>query len=393
MASDSALNDHALKRWAESQAAISVACGAISAVAGFLAMVASEDGWPHPSALVKIANDEPLASLARSADPHFHFVTIHEHYDGAYYYAIARDPFLHGTAHTLIDQPAYRYGHPLHGWLAGLLSFGQAREVPLALLLLSLIGLAIGGWAASRLAVHFGRTAWGGLVIAFSPGLLYAATVSTTETLGAALIALTFLAWVKQRFGLAVLLVVAICLDKEQYIAVPVGLAVWEIVEAWRRRARIEQAGIKAAAIIGGPAALTVWYLYVHARLGVWPWTYQPGNFGKPLAGWWKTWQLAHLLAGGTFYQSEMGTTTPVLLVATAVILILATIVALRIKTVFAAPMIGMAVITSMQGWLTLLYPHELLRTPSIALLFAFAVLYARPVADLTTTPASEVRR
>ena len=45
----------------------------------------------------------------------------------------------------LIDQPAYRYGHPLHGWLAGLLSFGQAREVPLALLLLSLIGLAVGG--------------------------------------------------------------------------------------------------------------------------------------------------------------------------------------------------------------------------------------------------------
>ena len=148
-------------------------------------------------------------------------MTLVQQYDGAYYYAIARDPFLHGKAHTLIDQAAYRYGHPLHGWLAGLLSFGQARAVPLALMLLSLAGLALGGWAASRLAVLFGRTAWGGLLIAFSPGLLFAATATRRKQLGAALIALTFLAWTKERYALAALSIVATVLDKEQYVWYP----------------------------------------------------------------------------------------------------------------------------------------------------------------------------
>jgi hypothetical protein len=390
MASDRALREYRLRA---SESAISIACGVIAALTGLLAMFASEDGALHPSALVKIAGQDPLASLARGADPHFRFVTIHQHYDGAYYYAIARDPFLRGEAHTLIDQPAYRYGHPLHGWLAGLLSLGQARWVPLALLLLGLIGLAVAGWAASRLAVHFRRTPWGGLVIAFSPGLIFAATVDTTETVGAALLALTFLAWVNQRFTVAAFLIVALCLDKEQYVTVPIGLVVWEIVEARRRHGGVEHAGIKSAAVSCGPLVLTGWYLYVHAQLGSWPWTYQPDNFGKPFAGWAKTLQLAHELAGGTIYQSEMGTMTPAVLVVTGLILVLATIVALRVRTVFAVPMIGMAVITSMQGYKTLLYSHELLRTPAIALLLAVAVLFARdgaPSAPTRTTDGDE---
>jgi hypothetical protein len=369
----------ALRRLSGSDVVVAAICAALAMLAGLSAMLASQDGWLHPSALVKISDQDPLAGLVRSADPHFRFGTLVEHYDGAYYYAIARDPFLLGKAHTLIDQPAYRYGHPLHGWLAGLLSLGQARALPLALMLLSLVGLALGGWAISRLAVHFGRTAWGGLLAACSPGLLYAATVDTTETLGVALLALTLLAWVKGRYRLAALLIVAVCLDKEQYVVVPLGLAVWEIVDASRRRARPDRPAIKAVAVIAGLLVLSVWYLYVHSRLRAWPWTYQPGNFGKPFAGWWETFHFAHVLSVGSFEQSQIGAITPPVLVAVAVIITLAAIKALRIRSPFDAPLLGMAVITSMQGWRTLLYPHELIRTPAVALLFALAVLFAKP--------------
>jgi hypothetical protein len=359
--------------------ATALGCGAVSATAGLAAMIASQDGSLHPSALVHISSQEPLAALARSSDPHFHFVTPVQHYDGAYYYAMARDPFLRGQAHTLIDQPAYRYGHPLHGWLAGLLSFGQAREVPLALLLLSLIGLAVGGWTASRLAVYFGRTPWGGLIFAVSPGLLFAATVSTTETLGAALVALTFLAWVRGRFGWATVLVVALCLDKEQFITVPIGLAVWELVSAWRGRGRPDEAAVKAAAVVLGPVVLTGWYVYVHSQLHQWPWSYQSGNLGRPFVGWKTTFRLAHVLAGGSFDQSEIGSVTTPMLVAVAVIILVAVVAALPVRTVLDAPLLLTAVITSLQGWRTLLYPHELVRTPAVALLLAVAVLTTRP--------------
>jgi hypothetical protein len=375
--------------WWRGNHAISVGCGAIATITGLGAMVGAQGGALHPSQLVHISNQDPIAGLAQSGDPHFRFVTLYQHYDGAYYYAVARDPFMAGKAHTLIDQPAYRYGHPLHGWLAGLLSVGQARLVPLALLLLSLIGLAVGGWAASRLAVHFGRTPWAGLVIAVSPGLLFAATADTTETFGVALLALSFLAWLRGRFGWAALLIVALCLDKEQYVTVPLGFAIWELVSARRRRTPVEQPKLKAIAIVTGPIVLSAWYVVVHARLHAWPWTYESGNFGAPFAGWRETFRLAYSLSGSTFAGSEIGGMTPAVLIATAALLIIATIVALRIRSIFDATLLAMVVITSMQGWRTLLYPREVFRTPAVALLFALAVLLLRPRRETQSLPTS----
>lgn len=370
------------RSWWRGEHGVAVGCGVTGVVAGLVSILATQDGTLHPSALVNISSQDPLAGLVRASDPHFHFVTLNQHYDGAYYYAIARDPVLTGKAHTLIDQAPYRYGHPLHGWLAGLLSAGQARAVPVALLVLGLLGLAVGGWAASRLSVRAGRTPWGGLVLALSPGLLYAATVDTSETVGAALIALAFLAWLNERYRVAALLLVLVCLDREQYVTVPIGLAIWELVEARRRRQRPDQFTTKAVAVVVGPVALAAWFVYVRAKLHTWPLEHQAGNFGKPIAGWIKTFQLAHLLAGSGFTDSEIGTTTPAMLIATAVLLLIAVVVALRMRTIFDATLILMAVITSMQGWRTLLYPHEVLRTPAIAVLLALAVLLCRPRAE-----------
>ncbi|HWC36169.1 MAG TPA: hypothetical protein VG650_15285 [Mycobacteriales bacterium] len=357
---------------------VAIACGGAGALAGLASMFASQDGSLHPSALVHLAQSDQLAPLAVHADPHFHLVTPVEHYDGVYYYAIARDPFLTGTAHKLIDQPAYRYGHPLNGWLAGLLSFGQARAVPLALLLLSLIGLGVAGWAASRLAVHLGCTPWGGLLIAASPGLLFAAASDTTEPVGAALVALSLLAWVRGRFAVAAALITLACLDKEQYITVPLGLVVWELVQWRRTHTSPERLPVKLLAVAIGPVVLADWYVYVHGRIGTWPFHYQSGNLGAPFVGWRDAFRISHALAGGSFEQSQIGSVTPAVLTATATLIIVGVVAARRIVTVIDAPAIGMAIITSMQGWRTLVYPHEIFRTPAIAVLLATAVLLTR---------------
>lgn len=354
-------------------------CGFAAACGGALSILAVQNWHFNATALVGIATDDPIAPLAREADPGFRFVSPAQHYDGTYYYAIARDPLLRGQEHTLIDQATYRYGHPLHGWLAGLLSCGQARAVPAALLLLSLIGLALAGWGISRLAVHYDKSAWVGLVVAFSPGLLYAGTVDTTETLGAALIAVSFLAWLRQRFVAATLVLMMTCLDKEQYITVPIGLFVWEVVQAKRRRSRPDHSAAKLCAILSGPGALSVWYVYVHARLQAWPWTYEPDNFGVPFVGWRRAFAMAHSMANSDFAQSEIGTVTPAVLVATALIIAVGAVAALRLRAIFDATLIGLAVVTSMQGRNTLVFPHELFRTPAIAVLLAVVVLLTRP--------------
>ena len=41
-------------------------------------------------------------------------------YDGAYFYAIARDPIATGQAHRLLNEAPYYWGHPAYGWLAWL---------------------------------------------------------------------------------------------------------------------------------------------------------------------------------------------------------------------------------------------------------------------------------
>jgi hypothetical protein len=367
-------------------AVIARLCGLVGAGSGVVATWASQYGSIRPSALVHMAADEPLAAQARAADPGFRFVADVAHYDGVYYYAMARDPFARGTAHTLIDQPAYRYGHPLHGWLAGLLSAGDPRAVPTALFILSLGGLALAGWALSRLADATCGRPWLGLAVAVTPGLLFATAVSTTESLGAGLVLSALLSWQYRRWTLATLLIMLCCLDKEQYIVVPVGLALWEVLQSRRRaycrgdeRGHLDTVRRKTLAIMCGPLALALWYCYVHATLHRWPFDYETGNLGTPIRGWLQTLSYARGMSGGSFDESQLGSLTPQVLVPLAVVLAIACVAATRMRTLVDAPLLLLASITAAQGWRTLLYPHEIFRTPAVVTVLAMFVLLARP--------------
>lgn len=371
-------------------------CGALAGLAGLAAAFIAQHGAIRPNAMINLAVDDPLATLVRAEEPRFPLVTDVQHYDGVYYYAIARDPLLSGRAHTLIDQPAYRYGHPLHGWLAGLLTLGHPAAIPTALFTLSLSGLFATGWLTSRLAHSLGGTPWLGLLAAGSPGLLYSVTVSTTEAAGAALVIGALLAWHHGRLGLAGVVMAAGCLDKEQYLAVPIGLALWELTQ---RRTRTptrtwpatSALPARAAAVLLAPIPLAAWYLFVHARLHHWPFDYQPGNLGWPVQGWLQTFTYAYALSTGSFEQSEIGTITIPVLVAIAMILLTATARALWFRSSpLHLPLTLLAVITACQGWRTLLYPHEIVRTPAVVLLLAALVLLTPP-RPAPGTPSADV--
>src|SRR6266571_2868619 len=94
---------------------VAFACAAIALAVCGVAVEASiaDRGW-KVSTLVRMSDVEPMAKLAREADPSFSFVNPAAHYDGVYFYAIARDPIARSEAHKLIDLAAYRYSHPLY---------------------------------------------------------------------------------------------------------------------------------------------------------------------------------------------------------------------------------------------------------------------------------------
>src|ERR1051326_2468641 len=110
--------------------AIALACAAAALVVCGLAALSEISQQGGITSLVHMSASEPMAAVARRTDPSFRFVDPQAHYDGVYFYAMARDPLARGPEHLLLDRPAYRYGHIGYAWLVWLASFGRASAVP-----------------------------------------------------------------------------------------------------------------------------------------------------------------------------------------------------------------------------------------------------------------------
>jgi hypothetical protein len=360
--------------------AATVCCAGFSLAVGGLAVLGAvvPHGW-NVTGLVRMqagGQDARIARLARATDPGF--VLLREgRYDGVYYYAIARDPLARSDEHRTIDEPAYRYGHPGYAWLAWAASAGRAAAVPAALLALGLIGLGAAGAAGSLASLELGRSAWGGLLVALDPGLIYAVTSDTSEAVGAALLLLALVAFLRGRRGLAALVTIPLCFVKEPFLLVPVALVLWELIHR-RGQSRSRETALLAA----GPLLYVAWLGYVHVHLGAWSFSQGKGNLSAPLLGW----KAALLKSGSRSFDPTSGALTQVgqaavpLLAVVGAALLLGVVVALyhRIETPVDAVFLLQAFLVYCASDVTIAFPKELLRTSAVALLLLPAVL-ARP--------------
>lgn len=320
----------------------------------------------RPSALVHIASDEPLASLAIAADPDFVLVPSYAHYDGAYFYAIALDPVARGNAHDLIDEATYRYTRPLLGWLAGLVSLGQPRGIPIALLGLNLAAFAASSWLISVLAVRLGASPWSGLLVPLSPGLLIALTLDTHEPLALCAVAIAVLAWLDSRRCLTLLCFIIAAFTREYGVLLALGLAAHEILA--------EPGGIlerirRAVPLLVGPVVYAGWWLYLLLTFGRWP-LFGPGNVGLPAIGWFASITAVVGLQTYSFDEWQIGVAMVgidvALFTGLAAALHRSLTVATRLRWVVAPLLI---VSLSLNWWL-LLYPKEALRVLAIPIIF-----------------------
>lgn len=361
----------------------SALCGAAALAVTLLTQLGSRWGGFHPSLLLNVANTDAIAGHIRTLDPAFRFTTTSDHYDGVYFWAMAQDPFALGQAHGLIDLAAYRYGHPLYSWVAGLLSLGHAPALPWIFWMLSLLSMAGAAVVLSRLALRLGASPWWGLIVTMSPGLLFSASTALTEPAQVAVVGLLVLRWLDDRahpVGLG-LLVAAMCLLKEPLLLVVVGLGLHLLGSMVRQRRLLWG---RCLALLAGPIALGLWLLVIRGRFSAEQQEYDVGNFGLPIVGWFETFDFASRLRHGAFAESQIGSTAVPGLMAIAALLIAASVIGLCRRDALGLVVVCQSVLIACLGWRTLLYPHEMFRIPSVAVAFA-----ALLVAIQLSTPRS----
>ncbi len=349
---------------------VPLACAVAALAAAGAGVVASLhwQGW-DTSALVRMHDTLPLAKLAVHDQPTFRLRHGSGFYDGAYFYAIARDPLATGQAHHLLNEAPYYWGHPAYGWLSWLASGGgRPRAVPDALLAVGLLSIFVAGAAASLLACALGWSSWGGLVVALNPGLVFAVYSDTSESLGAALLLLALAAYARGRRGWAAGLLAALCFVKEPLVLVPLAIGAWEL---WRMR----RPPFIAAAVV--PAAL--WWLYLRIHLGAFPFGQGSERLTAPLAGW----KRALLDAASQSWNpggdtAQLGEAAVALIIVVGLAILIGGIYALRLRSVVAPAFLAIAVLYACITPNGVQYPKDLIRELALVLTLLPFVLAAR---------------
>jgi len=366
---------------------IAIACAlAAMATAGLAAGSAiASVGW-NPTVLVRMSSSEPMATLAHAADRQFYFVQPEDHYDGSYFYAIARDPFATGPEHNLIDQAPYRYSHGGYGLLAWLLSFGRVSMIPNVLLILNLIAMGAAGALMSFIAMRYGRSGWWGLLIALSPGLLYAVTADTAEPVAIAFAAAGMLAWVNKQRVLAAVMISISVLCKEPMLAVPVGLLVWEAITWWRARPAAPS-WRSFGAMLAPMVVFYGWQVYLWTRfhhIAVFAGK-QNLMFSRPFKGWFDAIRFANSYTLQGFDRMSYATVSLVLIVVFASVLIIGSVRSVRMRSPFAPMFLLLFLLDVFVTWYLLFFPKDLVRWSSIPLAILPGVFL-----DLRTLPPAE---
>jgi hypothetical protein len=195
------------------------------------------------------SNDGDASRFAQAAtgwvDPaltpsNLHVRTDGQSYDGEFFFRLGLDPLSdERTAHGItLDNPAYRQqrvGYPAAAWV---LSGGQVRWLPDALIGVNLLALVVLAAAAVGLAGDMGRRAYWGLAIALVPGTAVALTRDTAEVMAAALLVAGLLAIRRDRPALAAVALAAAAVTRETTLVVPAAIVV-DALLVWRQERRV----------------------------------------------------------------------------------------------------------------------------------------------------------
>ncbi len=119
-------------------------------------------------------------------------------YDGQFVYFIAVNPDP-TKVEPYLDVPAYRYQRILLPILARIMSMGNLDLLPWMIVLIGVLSMAFGSWAASELLFRWGVSSWYALIYGLWVGFLLALITDLPEPLAFGLVVLGVLAIERSR--------------------------------------------------------------------------------------------------------------------------------------------------------------------------------------------------
>jgi hypothetical protein len=181
-------------------------------------------------------------------------------HDGRWFFAQANDPwYLEPERHAaVLDRPVYRAQRMLFPMIAGGFGSFPPGIVVWSLLVTNLVGLALGGMVAGKLAVSWGLSPLLGLWVPLNPGLLFELEIGGAGVVAYTCCLAAVYALVKDRIALASVLFAAAALSREVMVLFAAGVFVVMWLDARRPPLSILLAPI---------VAMTVWYAYIRFRL------------------------------------------------------------------------------------------------------------------------------
>jgi hypothetical protein len=203
-------------------------------------------------------------------------VTVRQGYghDGKFFFAQANDPWYLAPERNavVLDRPLYRAQRMLFPTIAGGFGLFPPNVIVWSMLIVNVLGLAVGAFIGAKLAIAWGGPAWLGLWVPLNVGLLFELDIGGSGILAYVCCLAALWALVGEKAWLASALLAAGALGRETMLAFAVGVfLLW-----WLERRRPTWPLVVVPAV-----ASAVWTTYLLFRLeGISGSPPELGNFG-----------------------------------------------------------------------------------------------------------------
>lgn len=172
----------------------------------------------------------------RAVPPNLTVQSNSDGYDGQFYYRLALDPFTSKRTDfgIMLDAPAHRQQRIVYAFIVWALSLGQAKPVPVMMVLVNYVALCAMAWGAAHLAQSAGVHALWGLVIPMWPGLALSLSRNLTEILALSFAVSSLLLVRQERHATAAALLTLSVLTRETCLFFAVAVLMWRAMSRWR---------------------------------------------------------------------------------------------------------------------------------------------------------------